>query len=85
MLSTDSENLYDYEKGIAVAGKIRDDWMANEYDGKSEITPNDPANWNQEGMAGEKGLCMLRLFQQRRASCFTAGGAKSCRRIFCRS
>ena len=42
VLSTDSENLYDYEKGIAVAGKIRDDWMANEYDGKSEITPNDP-------------------------------------------
>lgn len=54
MLSTDSENLYDYEKGIAVAGKIRDEWMANEYDGKSEITPNDPANWNQEGMAGER-------------------------------
>lgn len=54
VLSTDSENLYDYEKGIAVAGKIRDDWMANEYDGKSEITPNDPANWNQEGMAGER-------------------------------
>lgn len=34
--------------------KIRDDWIANEYDGKSEITPNDPANWNQEGMAGER-------------------------------
>ena len=54
VLSTDSENLYDYEKGIAVAGKIRDEWIANEYDGKSEITPNEPANWNQEGMAGER-------------------------------
>lgn len=54
VLSTDDVNLYDYEKGIAVAGKIRDDWMANEYDGKSEITPNDPANWNQEGMDGER-------------------------------
>ncbi|MDE8718705.1 spore coat protein CotH, partial [[Eubacterium] siraeum] len=54
VLSTDSENLYDYEKGIAVAGKIRDEWIANEYDGKSQITPNDPANWNQEGMAGER-------------------------------
>ena len=52
--STDSANLYDYEKGIAIAGKIRDEWIANEYDGKSEITPNDPANWNQEGMAGER-------------------------------
>lgn len=54
VLSTDDVNLYDYEKGIAVAGKIRDEWIANEYDGKSEITPNDPANWNQEGMAGER-------------------------------
>lgn len=54
VLSTDDVNLYDYEKGIAVAGKIRDDWIANEYDGKSEITPNDPANWNQEGMDGER-------------------------------
>lgn len=54
VLSTDDVNLYDYEKGIAVAGKIRDDWIANEYDGTRDITPNDPANWNQEGMDGER-------------------------------
>lgn len=54
VLSTDDVNLYDYEKGIAVAGKIRDDWIANEYDGTRDITPNDPANWNQAGMDGER-------------------------------
>ncbi len=54
VLSTDEYNLYDYEYGIAIEGKIRDEWIKNEYDGKSEIIPTDPANWNQEGMAGER-------------------------------
>lgn len=54
VLSASNNDLYDYENGIAVAGKIRDDWIKNEYDGSRDITPNDPANWNQEGMAGER-------------------------------
>lgn len=54
VLSTDDVNLYDYEKGIAVAGKIRDEWLENEYDGSREVNPTDPANWNQVGMDGER-------------------------------
>ena len=54
VLSADPYDLYDYENGICVEGKIRDEWLENEYDGRSEIKPTDPANWNQEGMAGER-------------------------------
>ena len=54
VLSASNDDLYGYENGIAVAGKIRDDWIENEYDGSRDITPNDPANWNQVGMAGER-------------------------------
>lgn len=54
VLSADPYDLYDYENGIAVTGKIRDEWLEKEYDGVSEIKPTDPANWNQEGMAGER-------------------------------
>lgn len=54
VLSADPYDLYDYENGICVEGKIRDEWIENEYDGYSEILPIDPANWNQEGMAGER-------------------------------
>ncbi len=58
VLSADPYDLYDYTDGIAVAGKIRDDWLNNEYDGFSEIKPTDPANWNQSGMAGERPMYM---------------------------
>ncbi|MBQ8791087.1 MAG: CotH kinase family protein [Ruminiclostridium sp.] len=54
VLSADPYDLYDYENGICVEGKIRDEWLEKEYDGKSEIKPTDPANWNQDGMAGER-------------------------------
>lgn len=54
VLSADPYDLYDYEHGIAVEGKIRDEWLEKEYDGRSEIKPTDPANWNQEGMDGER-------------------------------
>lgn len=54
VLSADPYDLYDYENGIAIEGKIRDEWLATEYDGFSEINPNHPANWNQPGMAGER-------------------------------
>lgn len=56
VLSADPVDLYDYDKGIAVEGAIRDKWLADEYDGFSEIKPTDPANWNQEGMAGERDM-----------------------------
>ena len=58
VLSADPHDLYDYNDGIAVEGKIRDDWLENEYDGRSEIKPTDPANWNQDGMAGERPMYM---------------------------
>ncbi len=54
VLSADPYDLYDYENGIAVEGAIRDEWLEKEWDKKSEIKPTDPANWNQEGMAGER-------------------------------
>ena len=54
VLSADPYDLYDYENGICVEGKIREEWLETEYDGRSEIKPTDPANWNQEGMAGER-------------------------------
>ncbi len=54
VLSADPYDLYDYENGIAVEGKIRDEWLEKEWDKRSEIKPTDPANWNQEGMAGER-------------------------------
>lgn len=54
VLSADPYDLYDYEHGIAVEGKIRDEWLENEYDGRSEVKPTDPANWNQDGMDGER-------------------------------
>ncbi len=58
VLSADPDDLYDYNDGIAVEGAIRDNWLENEYDGVSEIKPTDPANWNQEGMAGERPMYM---------------------------
>ncbi len=54
VLSADPYDLYDYENGICIEGKIRDEWLETEHDGKRDPTPTDPANWNQEGMAGER-------------------------------
>lgn len=58
VLSADPYDLYDYEHGIAIEGKIRDEWLQTEYDGSYEVNPTHPANWNQEGMAGERPMYM---------------------------
>ncbi|MCI8595154.1 MAG: hypothetical protein HFI30_11570 [Lachnospiraceae bacterium] len=51
-ISTDPENLYGYENGILVPGKLRDDYIAENPD--AEITPRTPANYNWRGMEGER-------------------------------
>lgn len=51
-VTTDPYNLYDYEYGIFVEGKLRDDWIkANPYD---KIEPDDPANFNMRGRKSER-------------------------------
>jgi hypothetical protein len=51
-LSTDPAHLYDYETGILVAGKTRDDYIAA--NPNDVIEPPDPANYNWRGMEGER-------------------------------
>ncbi len=51
-ITSDPYNLYDYEYGILVEGKLRDDWIKeNPYD---MIEPNDPANFNMRGRESER-------------------------------
>ncbi|GHV40493.1 hypothetical protein FACS189490_05740 [Clostridia bacterium] len=51
-VSTDPYNLFDYEYGIFVPGKLRDDFIkANP---KKTIDPPDPANFNIRGSEGER-------------------------------
>ncbi|MCD7784391.1 MAG: CotH kinase family protein [Oscillospiraceae bacterium] len=51
-ISIDPDYLYNYEDGIFIAGKMRDDYLATNPEG--DIEPTDPANWNQSGMEGER-------------------------------
>lgn len=55
VLSTDSYNLYDYYYGIATEGYLRDEWLANEYEG-GEIPYNAPANWYMSGRESERDM-----------------------------
>lgn len=51
-VTTDPNNLYDYEYGIFVEGKLRDDWIKeNPHD---KIEPSDPANFNMRGKESER-------------------------------
>ena len=52
VLTTDPDNLYGYENGIFVEGKLRDDWIRNN-PGK-EITERTPANYTIRGKASER-------------------------------
>ena len=54
VLSTDPYNLYDYEYGIAVPGKIYDDYAA-EHQGE-EIPYNAPGNYYMSGREGERDI-----------------------------
>lgn len=51
-VTTDPFNLYDYEYGIFVEGKLRDDFIAANPD--VEVKPSDPANYNIRGRGGER-------------------------------
>lgn len=54
-ISIDPDYLYNYEDGIFIAGKMRDDYLALPKEERyPELQPTDPANWNQRGMAGER-------------------------------
>lgn len=51
-VSTDPYNLYDYEYGIFVEGKLRDDYIKEHpYE---VIEPDDPANYNMRGRESER-------------------------------
>lgn len=54
VLSTDPYNLYDYEYGIAVPGKIYDEYVA-EHQGE-EIPYNAPGNYYMSGREGERDI-----------------------------
>lgn len=54
VLSTDPYNLYDYEYGIAVPGKIYDDYVA-EHPGE-EIPYNAPGNYYMSGRESERDM-----------------------------
>jgi len=51
-VSTNEEHLYDYDKGIFVPGRLRDDYVAANPNRK--IDPPAPANFNLRGMEGER-------------------------------
>jgi len=55
VLSTDPDNFYDYEKGIATKGKIYDLWLENEYEG-GEIPYDAPANYFMTGKEWERDI-----------------------------
>ncbi|MEA4970411.1 MAG: CotH kinase family protein [Candidatus Pelethousia sp.] len=51
-LSTAPANLFDYETGIYVAGKVRDDWLGAHPETAGSLGL--PANYNQEGKLWER-------------------------------
>lgn len=54
-ITIDPDMLYNYDDGIFVAGKMRDDYLALPAEERyPELQPTDPANWNQRGRAGER-------------------------------
>lgn len=59
-ITVDPDVLYDYETGIFVAGKLRDDFLATKPD--KEIVPTDPANWNWRGRASER-ECYVEVYE----------------------
>ncbi len=59
-VTTDPYNLYDYEYGIFVEGKLRDEYM-KEHPG-AKIEPDDPANYNMRGRESEREV-YLEIFE----------------------
>ena len=69
-LATDPTNLYDYETGIYVPGKVRDDWLAAHPE--SEGSLGLPANYNQKGKLWER-PASLELFDPDGKLCLSQG------------
>jgi hypothetical protein len=51
-LSTDPAHLYDYDTGILVEGRLRDDFTSA--NPNAELIPTDPANYNRRGRESER-------------------------------
>jgi hypothetical protein len=51
-ITTDPANFFDYEYGIYIEGKLRDDYIRD--NPRAEINPPAPANFNLRGMDGER-------------------------------
>jgi hypothetical protein len=51
-VTTDPYNLYDYEYGIFIEGKLRDDYVKEHP--QVTIEPDDPANYNMRGKDSER-------------------------------
>ncbi|MCL2099012.1 MAG: CotH kinase family protein [Oscillospiraceae bacterium] len=51
-VSSDPYNLYDYDYGILVEGRLRGEWLAG--GSGSELIPSDPANYNLRGRESER-------------------------------
>ena len=51
-ITSDPYNLYDYENGILISGKLRDEWAQDHR--RRDIIPPDPANFNLRGKEGER-------------------------------
>ncbi len=62
-VTVDPDYLYNYEDGIFIEGKMRDDYLALPDDERYPgLQPTDPANWNQRGRAGER-PCYVEVFE----------------------
>jgi hypothetical protein len=60
-LSTNEENLYDYDTGIFVEGRLRSDFVRD--NPGVEIRPPDPANFNMRGREAERPV-FVEVFSQ---------------------
>jgi len=60
-LSTDPYNLYDYDYGIAIPGRLRDDYIKET--GNKNPNPPEPANYNMRGHEAERPI-YVELFDQ---------------------
>ena len=80
VLSTDPYNLYDYEYGIAVPGKIYDDYV-KEHPGE-EIPYNAPGNYYMSGREAERPI-YVEVFESDGTKVIDqAAGGKALRRLF---
>lgn len=59
-VTTDPYNLYDYEYGIFIEGKLRDDYIKEHPN--AIIEPDDPANYNMRGRESEREV-YLEIFE----------------------